>query len=307
MQPTIIEAAINGGLSKRHNPWVPRSPKEVHEDAVRCVDAGAAIVHSHTEDSVLSGRGEHDAAPYIEAWRAILRDRPGTLLYPTMPGGKAGVSVALRYAHVEALHKARVLGLGLVDPGTTNFGRVEKTGAPQAGRLVYINTYEDAIYMTESCRQMGVGISVSIFEPGFLRFVVAYHKAGYLPKGLLIKLYFGGENVLFGFPGSPLGTALAGLDAYLTLLEPTKLPWMVSIQGGDVVASGLAEEALRRGGHVQVGLEPSGDKTRTNESLVQEVAALSRAVGRPVATTAAAATILDIPTSRTLTSATSDR
>jgi uncharacterized protein (DUF849 family) len=294
-QPTIIEVALNGGLSKRRNPAVPRSPEEVHADAVRCIDAGASIVHSHTDDPVLSGTGEHDPSPYLAAWREILSERPDTLLYPTMPGGRADVPVARRYAHVEALHDAGVLGLGLVDPGSTNFGRIASNGAPQAGRLVYINTFEDAIYMTETCRQMGVGVSVSVFEPGFLRFVVAYQQAGRLPRGTIIKLYFGGDNVLFGFPERPLRTALAGLDAYLALLEPTGLPWMVSIQGGDIVASGLAEEAIQRGGHVQVGLEPSGDCVRTNVDLVAEAASLAESLGRQPATADDTATLLGLP------------
>ena len=294
-QPTIIEAALNGGLSKRRNPSVPRSPEEVHADAVRCVDAGATIVHNHTGDPVLQGSGEHDHTPYVEAWRAILNDRPSTLLYPTMPGGRPDLPIEKRYAHVEALHSAGLLGMGLVDPGSTNFGRTADNGAPQAGRLVYINTYEDAVYMTETCRQMGVGISVSIFEPGFLRFIVAYQQAGRLPKGTLIKFYFGGKNVLFGFPGQPLRSAIAGLDAYLELLKPTGLPWMVSIQGGDVVASGLAKEAITRGGHVQVGLEPTGDPTRTNESLVSEVASLAASLGRPPASAEDTATLLGLP------------
>ena len=64
-----------------------------------------------------------------------------------------------------------------------------------------------------------------------------------------MKLYFGGE-LEFGLP--PTATAL---DAYLELLEPSGLPWSVAVLGGDVVACGLAERAIRRGGHVRVGLE----------------------------------------------------
>lgn len=294
--PTIIEAALNGGLSQRRNPAVPRTPTEVHIDAIACIDAGATIVHSHTADPVLSGTGEHDAAEYIDAWQRILADRPGTLLYPTMPGGREDVPVANRYAHVEALHKAGVLGLGLVDPGSTNFGRMAPDGTPFPERRVYINSFEDAVYMTETCRRLGVGISISIFEPGFLRFVLTYHRANALPPGCLIKLYFGGENVLFGFPGENRAIASAGLQSYLAMLEGTDLPWMVSIQGGDVVASGLAEQTLRLGGHLQVGLEPSGDANRTNMELVSEAAELARRLGRTVASIAETRELLGLPT-----------
>ena len=45
--PVIIEAAINGVTAPERNPAVPRSPAEIAADAVRCLAAGAAIVHSH--------------------------------------------------------------------------------------------------------------------------------------------------------------------------------------------------------------------------------------------------------------------
>jgi len=62
------------------------------------------------------------------------------------------------------------------------------------------------------------------------------------------------------------------------------------------IAPRLAEEASRRGGHVQVGLEPfGGDRQPTNLELVEETVALAERVGRPVATSSEAAAILGIP------------
>jgi uncharacterized protein (DUF849 family) len=88
-----------------------------------------------------------------------------------------------------------------------------------------------------------------IFEPGFLRTALTWHRAGRVPPGAIVKVYFGGE-LEFGLPPTA-----AALDAYLELLEPSGLPWSVAVLGGDVVACGLAERAIRRGGHVRVGLE----------------------------------------------------
>ena len=48
--PVIIEAAINGGSTKRRNPNVPREPEEIIADAYACLDAGAAIIHVHVRD-----------------------------------------------------------------------------------------------------------------------------------------------------------------------------------------------------------------------------------------------------------------
>ena len=49
MTPVIIEAAINGVTTKQRNPHVPQAPQEIAADALRCVAAGAAIVHNHID------------------------------------------------------------------------------------------------------------------------------------------------------------------------------------------------------------------------------------------------------------------
>ena len=48
-QPVIIEAALNGQTQKDANPHVPHSSEEIARDALRCLEAGAAIVHTHIQ------------------------------------------------------------------------------------------------------------------------------------------------------------------------------------------------------------------------------------------------------------------
>ncbi|OLL90129.1 hypothetical protein Ae356Ps1_0026c [Pseudonocardia sp. Ae356_Ps1] len=81
-----------------------------------------------------------------------------------------------------------------------------------------------------------------------------------------MKLYFA-DRLQFGLPPTP-----AALEAYLELLEPSGLPWSVAVLGGDVVGSGLAELAVRRGGHLRVGLEDFHDRAGSapsNRELVE--------------------------------------
>jgi 3-keto-5-aminohexanoate cleavage enzyme len=117
---------------------------------------------------------------------------------------------------------------------------------------------------------------VSIFEPGFLRLTLAHLKAGSLPRQTKIQLYFGGAPALFGLPATR-----PSFDAYLAMLADTNLPWMVGVLWGDVIDSGLAEAAMRAGGHVRVGLEDySGPDQPKNEDLVSTVVDLAIALGR---------------------------
>ena len=299
--PVIIEAAINGGTPKSRNPNSPRSVEEIAADAIRAVDAGAAIVHNHNDDAVIGEAprlraGWHDPQPYVDAWRAVLDQRPDTIFYPTQASGGPGTDISVRLSHIAALDAAGVLGQSLIDPGCVALGGADEEGLPNDSDNVYINTYRDARGMFALSNRLragqGRGASISIFEPGFLRVVLAYHKKGLVPPGSLVKLYFGGGDPLgFGmFPTEPC------LNAYLSMLEGTGLPWSVALIGGDVVDRGLARLALERGGHVRVGLEDHhGPRQPTNTALIEELVSLCDEVGRPVATAGEARAILGLP------------
>ncbi len=291
-RPVIIEAAINGGTPKSRNPNTPRSIDEIVAEALACIAVGAAIVHNHNDEPVI-GAPVHAAAPYLEAYARIRERHPNAILYPTMGGGTLGgaarVPMAERYSHVEALAAAGHLRVGLVDPGSVDLGGLDRDGLPAAVDAVYVNTYADTRYMIERCAAHRLGPSVSIFEPGFLRLALGYHAKGALPRGALIKLYFGG-----GRPGFGLPPTLPSLEAYLALLEGSGLPWSVAVLGGDVLNT-IAEEALRRGGHLRVGLEDyAGPRTPRNVELVQEAVALVHRLGLHPATIAEAAEILGL-------------
>jgi len=291
--PVIIEAAINGVTGPERNPSVPRSPAEIAADAARCLAAGAAIVHSHNAEFVLEGA--RAAELYLAAWRPVLRERPDAILYPT---AGAGATIAERYAHEVLLAEAGALRMGLVDPGSVNLGGADEHGLPQPSDFVYVNSHSDILYEVGLCERYRLGPSISIFEPGFLRVALAFHRARRLPPGALVKLYFGGDEAYLGGPGVTFGLppTAPSLAAYLAMLEGCDLPWSVAVLGGDVIASGLARLALERGGHLRVGLEDyAGPRRPTNEELVREAAALVRATGRRVATCAEAASILGLP------------
>jgi uncharacterized protein (DUF849 family) len=290
-QPLIIEVSLNGSVKKAQNPNVPYSDDEIVSQAVACMEAGAALVHNHTEDPVFGGSGAMDAENYARPWRKLLELRPDAILTPTMPG-KEGVPVATRFAHIEAMAEEGLIAQGLCDPGSFSVSIAGEDGAYLPTQLVYRNDAHDSHYYVEACRRLKLGMSISIFEPGFVKFIMSLHRAGRLPPGGIMKFYFGSEDMSFGLP--PTAKAL---DAYLEMIAGSDLPWSVSSFGDDCVGCGLAEEAIKRGGHVQVGIEPyGGPRTPTNVELVEEVVELAGRLGRPVATPAQAAAILNLPT-----------
>jgi uncharacterized protein (DUF849 family) len=291
--PVIIEAAINGETRPDRNPNVPRKPEEIVADVFRCLDAGAGMIHAHNDDIMKTGREAADL--YLEAWRPILEARPDTLWYPTLSGG-LGSSECLE--HIDLIAQEIDLKLGLCDPGSTNIGGPDAEGLPVG--LVYANTYEDTRAALALCERLKIGPSLAIYEPGWLRTTLAFHRAGKLPAGAMVKLYFGGDYGLFATsPGVSFGLAPTenALLAYLDLLEGTDLPWSVSVWGGDLFETPIARRALELGGHLHVGLEEHfhPDHKPTNEEIVKQAVALVGEVGRPVASVADTASILAIP------------
>lgn len=290
--PLIIEASLNGQTPRSVNPNVPYGDDEIVEQALACMEAGAAMIHNHTEEPIIGGSGCLDIENYAGAWRKLLAIRPDAILTPTMPFAQDGVSVESRYSHIDAMAEEGLITQGLCDPGSLNYASLDDEGLFADSTLVYRNDMRDSRYYVEACRRLNVGLSISIFEPGFVKFIMAYHRAGKLPPGAMMKFYFGSNSMPFGLP--PTATAL---DAYLEMIEGSGLPWLVSSFGDDCVACGLAEEAIKRGGHVQVGLEPYvGPRTPTNVELVEEVVALAKKYDRPLATPTEAAEMLDLPT-----------
>jgi len=289
-EPVIIEAAINGATTKERNPNVPRTPDEIAVDALACFEAGAAVIHNHID---LAGLTVAEAAErYLEAWRIVLAERPDALWYPTVHFGPP-----MGYEHLVPLAASGLLRVGLMDPGSVNLGRSDSEGVPTGG-IVYANSFDAIAHAFDICREQRLGPSLAIYEPGFLRATLAYWRAGRLPAGAMVKLYFSTEQGLMGAPFGLPPTA-AALDAYLELLEGCDLPWAVSAVGGDVVATEVAALALERGGHLHLGLEfYGGPRTPTNVELVTEAVELCAKAGRPVASPDEAAAILKLPRAR---------
>ncbi len=293
MDPLIIEVALNGGTPKKRNPHVPVTPAEITADALATMEAGAAIVHSHIERFELTG----DAAVerYLEGYAPVLAARPDAIIWGTVAAAKG---VEARFGHYRGLAAAG-MRMGAFDPGSVNLGSEGPDGLPGMS-IVYSTSFDEIAGLVALVDEARLGPAIAIYEPGWLRTTLAYEKAGRLPAGAFVKLYFNGRynfidgkrsNIAFGLP--PTQTAL---DAYLELLAGSKLPWAVAAIGDCVIDTGLARLAIERGGHVRVGLEDfGGERQPTNVALVEEVVALAKAAGRKIATPAEAARILGLP------------
>ncbi len=288
--PVILEVALNGVTTKAQNPAAPTAPAEIAEDALACFAEGAAIVHTHTDRPALPPK--EGAELYLAAYRPVLAKKPDAILYPTIAFGR---SAGERYDHAAHLAEAGAIRCGVLDPGSVNLGGSGGDGLPVPMDFVYTNSPNDVRYMTELCRKHRLGPSIAIFEPGFLRVILAMHRAHALPPGALVKLYFsaggyvGGGEPSFGAP--PIREAF---EMYMAMLRGTDLSWAVAVLGGAIFETPIAELALARGGHLRVGLEDhAGAKGNLDE--VRQAKELASRAGRRLATSAEAAQMLGLP------------
>jgi 3-keto-5-aminohexanoate cleavage enzyme len=280
-ETAIIEVALNGVTSAAQNPHSPWEPADIARTAVACLDAGAAIVHNHVDRYAVSGT--EAAERYLEAWRRIWERYPDALLYPTVNGGAAESS----FSHLEPLARAGSR-LGLIEAGSVNLGP-----------MVYLNSAADIDHQVEVCHALGLGASVAVFEPGFLRAALRLHDDGRLPAGSIIKLFFCDEG---GYVGGVFGLppTRPSFDAYLSMLDGRDLPWMAAVLGGDILSTEIASLTLAAGGHLHVGIEDycdvtSAGRTPSNEELVREAVEACSLAGRPLATSRDAAAIIGLP------------
>jgi len=281
--PTWLEVALNGPWSRSRQPRIPVLADEIVDDAMRCVDAGASILHFHAYDPH-SGRQRDDYeiyAPIIER----IRRRADVICYPTLPfagsvDAPAPLTPAQRFAAVERLLTAGLIEWAVVDPGSVNIAHYGELAAGKEG-FVYTNPESHIRHGLGLAQQHGITPSYAIYEPGFIRLGAALHRAYPGAPVPIYRLMFS-DGIAFGFP--PMAWAL---DAYLQLLalEAAGAPWMVA--GLGVAIEALIAPAVARGGHVRVGLEdaPMGCD-QGNLALAQRARQIIEGAGGRLASTA---------------------
>jgi uncharacterized protein (DUF849 family) len=291
--PVILEVALNGVTKKAQNPAAPETPAEIAADALACFAEGAAIVHTHTTRPSPTPRDAADQ--YLAAYRPVLAQKPDAILYPTIGFGLAGTG---RYDHAALLAEAGAIRCAVLDPGSVNLGSSGADGWPTPMDFVYVNSPTDVRHMAGICRDHRLGPSIAIFEPGWLRVILAMHRKGALPAGALVKLYFAAGGYLAdGEPSFSTPPIPEAFELYMAMLRGTDLPWAVAVLGGPIFETPIAELALQRGGHLRVGLEDfAGAKSNVDE--VRQARALCEKYGRKLATCAEAEKLLGLPAAR---------
>ena len=292
--PVVLESAIN---ETRKKPYEPKTVEEHITEMTKVLDAGAAIAHNHSKQ--FDEDPEKAAQFYAEVYREVFKKHPHAIVYPTinldlrvLHGERRALAPGASCAHQRVLAEAGLTNMVMLDTGVSAVSLLEEDGiANDEAFYVYQFWPEDVRFSCQICSDFGCGAAVAVYEPGWMKNVVAMARAGTLPRGSKLNLFFGFDGV--GSMPPPIPEAL---ELYLKMMEGLDLKWSVGCPLSDrsIMDTPLARMALERGGDLRVGLEDHTTGPSNLEQL-ERAKELVASVGRRIINGAEAIEFLDIP------------
>lgn len=275
----FITCAVTGsGATQDRSPHVPRSPKEIAENAIAAAKAGAAIAHCHVRDPE-TGAPSRDLALYRELTDRIREAEVDVVLNltagmggdivfggtdaPLPPGpGTDMIGAAERVAHLQAC----LPEIATLDCGTMNFAEAD-----------YVMTNTPGMLRDMGARMTGLGIrpEIEAFDTGHLWFAKRLVEEGVLEGPALVQLCMG---VPWGAPDD--------LTTFLAMVNAVPEDWTFSAFALGRNQMPFAAAAVLAGGNVRVGLEDNLmlDKgvLATNAALVERAVTVVENLGARV-------------------------
>ncbi|MBI4412222.1 MAG: 3-keto-5-aminohexanoate cleavage protein [Deltaproteobacteria bacterium] len=267
--PLIITVAgIGAELTKENTPYLPVTPDEIVEEAIRVFNLGARIFHLHVRDD--QGKPTCDPQRIKSIIDRIRQKVPMILQVST--GGAIGDALEDRLNTLEAGSE-----MGSLTLGSVNFGND-----------VFLNTVPIITALAQKMLDKKIKPELEIFDTAMME------EAQILLKKRLIKspLHI---NIILGGPGW-LSATVENLEFILKKM-PAGSSWSASGVGRGQLT--MIEYAIIHGGHVRTGLEDNiyrskGVLAKGNAELVGQVVELARKHKRKIATPDEAQKILGI-------------
>jgi 3-keto-5-aminohexanoate cleavage enzyme len=260
-EAVVITAAIVGAeVTREQTPHVPYTAEEIAEEARRCAEAGAAVVHLHVRSD--TGAPSQDAERFREA---IAKIRARTdLVIQVSTGGAVGMGIEERLGGLAAEPEMATLNCGSI-----NFGDE-----------VFENSLPAMRDVARRIAAAGAVPELELYELGHLDNALRLEAQGLLARPFWVQL-------VLGVPGA-LGARESVLRFFVSEL-PAGTHWGVAAVGKH--QSPMLSLALELGGHVRVGLEDNiylerGVLARGSAPFVERIAREAQQRGRSPASPA---------------------
>lgn len=271
MENLIITAAICGAeVTKEQNPNVPYSIDEIIKEAELAYKAGASIIHLHVREK--DGTPTQDYHVFKECMDGIRACCKDVIIEPST-GGAVGMSNDERLTPLSLNPEIATL-----DCGTLNFGKDE----------IFINTEATIIYFAQKMNELGIKPEIEVFDKGMIDTALRLAKKGILKSPLQF-------NFVMGVAGG-INASLRDLSYLVGSVPPDAI---YTVTGVGKFQFNMAAMAIASGGHVRVGFEDNlyiekGVLAASNAEMVEKIVAISKLLGRPIASPMEARKILNI-------------
>lgn len=285
--PVIIEAHINGAVTRNRHPHLPVTHEEIAREAISCLNEGACLVHFHNTDFALKNEAAYE--DYMKIWEQVKRVHPNALWYPTLSRTTGIAENEYGNEHIDLLIRRQHIPVSCMDPGASNLAiRQDENGYLIGAPYMFDNRMIAG--QLALMRKTNTPVTFGVYEPGYLRMALHYIDSGLAPKGSSVDFYLLGDyGLLATAPVNTTGMppSLDSLYFYLNMLGQRRIPWYLSIWGaGNMDLRPIMKRAVELGGHLRVGLEMyyNPGKPMTNVELYREAREIARETGRPIAT-----------------------
>ena len=294
----VITAAITGSI---HTPsmskYLPITPKQIADDAVRAYEAGAAVCHIHARDPE-TGR----PAPDINLIKEIItsiKSRCNIVVCITTGGG-LGMTAEQRLIPISTFKPE----LGSFNAGSVNFALFHALDRYKDFKFdwekQYLGFTEDFIFpntfksMREYCAifaEHGTKPEFEIYDSGMVNNIAFMIEAGYVKKPVYIQFVMG---VLGGI--TPSSENLLFMVEYANKLIGD-FEFSVCVAGRAQFP--ICTQSLLIGGNCRVGLEDNlyldrGKMAKSNAEQVAKMVRMARELGIEPATPDEARQILGL-------------
>ena len=269
----ILTAAIVGAeLTRSQTPYLPLTPEQVADEAARCRQAGASVIHLHVRTD--DGTNTQSAERFAQVIEAI-RHKCDCIIQPST-GGAVGMPIEERAGPLSCRPEMATLNCG-----TINFGDD-----------VFVNSRPDIRRLAARIRSAGAVPELECYEVGHVEEALTLAAEGVVATPLHFQFVLGIKGAI---------PAREDVLVFLRSLVPSDATWGVAALGRH--QQPLTEMAMRLGGHARVGLEDNiylskGVFAEGSAPLVARAAAYARSIGREPADPARARTLLAIGGSR---------
>lgn len=302
----VLTAALTGGLPIGSlSPYVPITPQEIADEAVRSYNAGAAIAHIHIRDPetgepIISG----DRKRYINVCRDILTEIKSKcdIICCLSTGGRASDSIEDRKSVIPVLKPE----LASCSCGSVTFKPFRNAPSnPEAyvhdwEKKLITNSdhdiFENSMAMIKSicmeCMHAGTKPELELYDVGMIGNIVYLIKEGYLKNPVYLQFVMGFSG---GIPSTPRNLSFMYETARDVLDE---FAW--STVGTGRRQMRMCTQALLLGSDcIRVGLEdslvlPDGSQAKSNAEQVEKIIRIARELAIEPATPEEARQILGL-------------